>query len=55
MEFSMSDIFRYILLLIIVVYGINAYITGQLTLRYLLIAFVLCAVTYFIIARPDKY
>ena len=47
--------FRYMLLLIIVVYGINAYVNGQLTLRYLLIAFVLCAVVYFIVARPDKY
>ena len=53
MEFR--DIFRYMLLLIIVVYGINAYINGQLTLRYILIAFVLCAVVYFIVARPDKY
>ncbi|HOI77533.1 MAG TPA: hypothetical protein PLI06_08000 [Methanofastidiosum sp.] len=53
MEFR--DIFRYVLLLVCVVYGIRAYMTGQLTLRYLLIAVVLCAVTYFIIARPDKY
>lgn len=53
MEFT--DIFRYVLVLIIVIYGINAYVTGQLTLRYLVIAFVLCAVVYFIVARPDKY
>lgn len=53
MEFR--DIFRYVLLLLCVVYGIKAYTTGELTLKFLLIAVVLCAVTYFIIARPDKY
>ena len=53
MEFT--DVFRYVLILVIVIYGINAYINGQLTLKYLAIAFVLCAVVYFIVARPDKY
>jgi len=50
-----ADIFRYILLLIIGVYLLTAYINGQVTLRNLIISVVVCAVVYFIVARPDKY
>lgn len=50
-----ADIFRYILLLIIGVYLLNAYMIGQVTLRNLIISVVVCAAVYFIVARPDKY
>lgn len=52
---ELADIFRYVLLLIIAVLLINAYINGQTTLRNILISIVVCAIVYFIVARPDKY
>jgi len=52
---ELADIFRYILLLIIGVLLLNAYIDGRVTLKSLLISFVICAIVYFVIARPDKY
>lgn len=52
---ELAEIFRYILLLIIGVLLLNAYVNGQTTLRNLLISVVICAIVYFIVARPDKY
>lgn len=52
---EIADIFRYVLLLIIGVLILNAYVNGQITLRNLIISVVLCAIVYFIVARPDKY
>ena len=51
----MSEVFRYVLLLIIGVLLLNAYMKGQVTIRNLVISVVLCAIVYFIVARPDKY
>lgn len=50
-----AEIFRYLLLLIIGVYLLNAYINGQISLRNIIISIVICAIVYFIVARPDKY
>jgi len=50
-----AEIFRYILLLIIGVYLLNAYISGQVSLRNIIISIVICVIVYFIVARPDKY
>ncbi|HOM95585.1 MAG TPA: hypothetical protein PLK39_01910 [Methanofastidiosum sp.] len=50
-----AEIFRYLLLLIIGVYLLNAYISGQISLRNIIISIVICAIVYFIVARPDKY
>ncbi|KYC52364.1 MAG: hypothetical protein AMQ74_00751 [Candidatus Methanofastidiosum methylothiophilum] len=52
---ELADIFRYVLLLIIGVLILNAYVKGQVSLRNLIISIILCAVVYFIVARPDKY
>ncbi len=52
---EISEVFRYVLLLIIGVLLLNAYLKGQVTIRNLIISAVLCAVVYFIVARPDKY
>lgn len=52
---ELADIFRYVLLLIIGVLLLNAYVKGQVSIRNLVISLVLCAIVYFIVARPDKY
>lgn len=52
---ELADIFRYVLLLIIGVLILNAYVKGQVSLRNLIISIILCAVVYFVVARPDKY
>jgi uncharacterized membrane protein YcaP (DUF421 family) len=52
---ELADIFRYVLLLIIAVLLINAYVNGRTTLRNILLSIVICAIVYFIVARPDKY
>ena len=52
---ELADIFRYVILLIIGVLILNAYVKGQVSLRNLIISVIICAVVYFIVARPDKY